>query len=48
VKTGVYVNGAGSAISRVGLTLQQAMGVPIDRWGSKSLETRKSISEILV
>jgi hypothetical protein len=48
VKTGVYVNGAGSPISRVGLTLQQAMGVPIDRWGSKSMETRKSISEILV
>jgi len=48
VKTGVYVNGAGTPVSRVGLTLQQAMGVPLDKWGTKSMETRKSISEILV
>jgi len=47
VKTGIYVDGAGTPISRVGLTLQQVMGVPLDRWGSKSMETRKTITEML-
>ncbi|PLK26204.1 DUF1552 domain-containing protein [Novosphingobium sp. TH158] len=47
LKSGVYVDGAGSPISRVGLTLQQVMGVPLDRWGAKSMETNKSIGEIL-
>jgi len=47
VKTGIFVHGAGSPVSRVGLTLQQAMGVPLDKWGTKSMETKKSISEML-
>ncbi|MCB2079048.1 MAG: DUF1552 domain-containing protein [Novosphingobium sp.] len=47
MKTGIYVDGEGSPVSRVGLTLQQVMGVPIDRWGGKSMETRKSIGEIV-
>lgn len=48
VRTGIFVDGAGTPISRVGLTLQQAMGVPLDRWGSKSMETRKTITEMIV
>ncbi|MEY2943865.1 MAG: hypothetical protein RLY97_1879, partial [Pseudomonadota bacterium] len=48
VKTGLSVNGGGSPISRLGLTMQQVMGVPLDTWGSKSMETKKSISEIMV
>jgi Protein of unknown function (DUF1552) len=47
MKTGLYVDGIGSPVSRVGLTLQQIMGVSVDRWGSKSLETSKAISELL-
>ena len=47
IKTGVYIDGEGSPVSRVGLTLQQAMGVAVDRWGTKSMETNKSISELL-
>ena len=47
VKSGLYVDGAATPVSRVGLTLQQIMGVPVDRWGSKSMETNKSIGEIL-
>ena len=48
VKTGMYVAGGGDPITRVGLTAMQAMGVPISKWGTKSLETGKTISEILV
>ncbi len=47
IKTGIYVDGQGTPVSRVGLTLQQAMGVPVDRWGSKSMETNKRLGEIL-
>ncbi len=47
VKTGIYVDGEGTPVSRVGLTLQQAMGVSVDRWGSKSMETNKTIGELL-
>ncbi|MEY2926948.1 MAG: hypothetical protein RL367_1425 [Pseudomonadota bacterium] len=48
IKTGMHVAGGGSPVSRVGLTLQQVMGVPLDKWGTGSMETRKSIGEILV
>jgi Protein of unknown function (DUF1552) len=47
LKTGIYVDGAGTPVSRVGLTLQQVMGVPLDRWGTKSMETNKAIGEIV-
>ena len=47
VKTGLYVDGQGTPVSRVGLTLQQAMGVSVDRWGSKSMETNRGITEFL-
>jgi len=48
VKTGMYVQGGGDPITRVGLTAMQAMGVPISKWGTKSLATSQTISEILV
>ncbi len=47
LKTGIYVDGEGTPVSRVGLTLQQVMGVPLDRWGAKSMETSKTIGEIV-
>lgn len=47
VKSGLYVDGAETPISRVGLTLQQIMGVSVDRWGAKSLDTNKTIGEIV-
>ena len=47
VKQGMYVAGGGDPITRVGLTAMQAMGVPISKWGTKSLETGKPIAEIL-
>ena len=48
VKTGMYVAGGGDPITRVGLTAMKVMGVPISKWGSKSLETSKPISEVVV
>lgn len=47
LKTGIHVDGAGTPASRVGLTLQQVMGVSLDRWGTGSMETRKPIGEVL-
>ena len=47
LRTGIYVDGVGTPVSRVGLTLQQVMGVPVDSWGSKSMETNKALSEIV-
>ncbi|GAA0310542.1 DUF1552 domain-containing protein [Sphingomonas oligophenolica] len=48
IKTGLHIAGEGTPVSRVGLTLQQVMGVSVDKWGAASMETNKSISEILV
>ena len=47
VKSGLYVDGAGTPVSRVGLTLQQLMGVSIDKWGTQSMETNKAIGELV-
>lgn len=48
IKQGMYVAGGGDPITRVGLTTMQVMGVPIQTWGTKSLQTSKPITEILV
>ena len=47
IKTGIYVDGMGTPVSRVGLTLQQVMGVALDRWGTKSMETNKPLGELV-
>jgi hypothetical protein len=48
VKTGLHVAGGSTPASRVGLTLQQLMGVPVDAWGEGSMRTSKAITEIMV
>jgi hypothetical protein len=48
VKTGIHVSGNGDAITRIGLTAMQVMGVPVQTWGTKSNQTSKTIREILV
>lgn len=48
VRSGIHVRGNGDPVSRVGLTLQQAMGVPVESWGARSMQTSRSIGEILV
>ena len=47
VKTGLHVHGNGETISRVGLTLQQAMGISTDSWGLDAMSTKRPISEIM-
>jgi hypothetical protein len=47
MKTGIHVAGASSTVARVGLTVQQAMGLSIDRWGTDSNSTNKPITEIM-
>ncbi|MFC4595849.1 DUF1552 domain-containing protein [Sphingobium tyrosinilyticum] len=48
VKTGLHIAGGGSPATRVGLTMQQIMGVPVDNWGADSMRTSKTVSEIMV
>ncbi len=47
IKTGLHVAGNGDPISRVGFTAMRVMGVPIEQWGTNSLQTSKPITEIL-
>lgn len=47
LKGGIHVATAGDPATRVGLTLQQALGVAINGWGERSNFTNKTFSEIL-
>ena len=47
IRTGFHLAGGGDAISRIGLTVQQAMGVQVERWGTRSMETNRNVTEIL-
>jgi hypothetical protein len=47
IKTGIHYASAGDPVTRVGLTVQQAFGVPLNAWGSHSNETSKTITEIM-
>lgn len=48
IKTGMHIKADGEPVTRVGLTVQQALGVPVDSWGTMSLNTSKPISELMV
>ena len=48
MKTGIHFAGASTTVSRVGLTIQQVMGLSVDRWGADSNMTNKPISEFIV
>jgi len=47
VKTGQYLNMAGDPATRVGLTAMQLFKVPVNKFGTDSMATSKTISEIL-
>jgi hypothetical protein len=47
LKTGVHVAAQGEPTSRLGLTMQQVMGVPVSSWGTDSMQTSKTITEIV-
>jgi len=48
IKPGVHVDGNASQTSRVGLTVQQVMGLNVESWGKLSMEATLPVSEILV
>ncbi|MGE4062660.1 MAG: DUF1552 domain-containing protein [Rhodospirillaceae bacterium] len=47
VKTGIHVSAAGDPCTRVGLTVQQIMGVPLNEWGDRSNKTTRTITEVI-
>ena len=47
LKTGHHIAGDNSPVSRVGLTLQKALGVAVDVWGRESLQVRSPYTELL-
>ncbi len=47
VKTGQFLSLRGQTITRVGLTVQQIMGVPIGSWGTGANEVSAPIGEIV-
>ncbi len=46
-RSGQHIAGNGDASSRVGLTIQQALGLPAGSWGTDAMATSKPISEVL-
>ncbi|MBY0508699.1 MAG: DUF1552 domain-containing protein [Rhodospirillaceae bacterium] len=48
IKTGYHLASLGDPVSRVGLTVQQAFGMPINTWGHGSLRTSRPFTELLV
>ncbi len=47
IKTGLHIAAPGDSMTRVGLTLQQALGVPVSSWGKDQNATSRTITEIL-
>jgi len=47
MKTGLHIVGGGDPITRVGYTAMQIMGVPLRRWGRKSLQTSRPVTEVM-
>lgn len=47
LRSGLHVDGKGTSVTRVGLTAQQIMGIPLDRWGTGSMETARAITDII-
>jgi len=46
-KAGQHIAGKGDPSSRVGLSIQQALGMPVGSWGVDAMQTSKPISEVL-
>jgi hypothetical protein len=46
-KSGQHIAGKGDPCSRVGLTIQQALGMPVGSWGGDAMQTSKPITEVL-
>jgi len=43
----LHIAGKGDPSSRVGLTIQQVLGMPVDSWGLGAMQTSRPISEVI-
>jgi hypothetical protein len=46
-KSGQHISGSGDSSARVGLTIQQVMGMPVTSWGEGAMATSKPIAEVM-
>jgi hypothetical protein len=46
-RSGLHIAGRGDPTSRVGLTIQQVLGMPVESWGEGAMQTSKTISEVV-
>jgi Protein of unknown function (DUF1552) len=46
-RSGLHIDGKGDPSSRVGLTIQQVLGMPVGSWGDGAMKTSKPISEVI-
>jgi hypothetical protein len=46
-QSGQHINGKGDPSSRVGLTIQQVLGMPIGTWGLGAMQTSRPITEVI-
>ncbi len=47
IKTGQHISVVGDTVTRVGLTIQQALGMAVDGWGRSSMRTTRAFSELI-
>ncbi|MET1755852.1 DUF1552 domain-containing protein [Novosphingobium sp. RD2P27] len=47
VRTGFHKAGRADSAARVGLSLQQAMGVQVEKWGTGSMDTNRTVTELV-
>jgi len=46
-KSGQHIAGKGDAVSRIGLTVQQVLGMPVGSWGEGAMKTSRPVSEVV-
>lgn len=47
VRPGLHVRGNGEPVTRVGLTVQQVLGLPVSEWGTRSLAATQPLGVLL-
>jgi hypothetical protein len=47
IRTGFHMAGRADPITRIGLTVQQALGLQVEKWGTHAMETNRTISELI-
>jgi Protein of unknown function (DUF1552) len=48
IRTGIHVAAAGEPASRIGLTVQQCLGLSVNAWGVGSMRTARPLTELFV